>query len=719
VMSVKPRSADVNLNTSYDVEVNTGSGNGTITLRLIDDDSVTNRSRGVPLNGNVDSPNYSIFKTPPSVASITRVGNSPTGDPTATFSVIFGQDVTGVTPDDFAPAASGNISGASVVSVAPVDPRTYTVVLNTGSGDGNLGLNVIDNDSIRNGLNVALGGAGNGNGNFTGPAYAVLKSAPLVSSIIPANPNPTAAGTVSFLVTFNQDVRGVDREDFRFSGVGLTNFGITDVSGSGRTYTVTGNTGNGSGTLGLNLLDNDTILNNVGAPLGGRGVGNGNFTGQAYTINKTPPRVTAINRLESSSTNAATVNFTVSFNEAVSRVDPSDFTLVTQGVTDAGITAVTRVNDSFYSVAVSTGRGEGTIGLNLVDNDSIINGLGLVLGGAGANNGNFRGEVYNIDRTVPIADIVDIAPDPRRDKVDAITIRFSEAVRGFDLSDVQLTRGGTLVSLSRATLTSADGITWTLGNLQKLTNQRGDYELLLVATGSGITDAAGNPLTNNAGDQWTNLVSVEACNPGIRRRGTNGANRLSGTEDSDTLLGLGGNDVLTGLDCRDRLEGGKGKDQLNGGLASDTLIGGSDADRFLYSGLNLASALENSLVDTPDQIKDFRFSQSDRIQLDFDDNLRSADRPRGLFNAGGVNGRTLEQAAKTAYRDKNQSANGRQRLATLEAVLFEWRRGTYLSVNDRSQGFAANRDLVINVTGIQLKSGDADQGGLRVSDYFA
>lgn len=718
VVSVKPRSTDVNTNTSYDVTVNTGSGNGAITLRLIDDDSVTSRARGVPLNGNVDSPNYNIFKTPPAVASIVRVGNSPTGNATATFTVAFTQDVTGVTKDDFVPVASGALTGASVTAVTPVDARTYTVTLNTGSGDGSLGLNLADNDSIRNSVNVALGGKGNGNGNFSGPAFSVIKSAPLVSSITPASPNPTAAGTVSFQVTFNQDVTGVTQDDFRMTGIGITNFGITQVSGSGRTYTVVGNTGSGSGTLSLNLLDNDSIVNSVGAPLGGRGAGNGNFVGQSYTINKQPPRVAAINRLESSSTNAATVNFTVSFSEAVNRVDSSDFTLATQGVTGAGITSVTRVNSSFYSVAVSTGKGEGTIGLNLVDNDSIINNLGLTLGGAGANNGNFQGEIYSIDRTAPNADIIDVAPDPRRDQVDGVTIRFSEAVKGFDASDVQLTRGGKLVSLSKATLTSTDGITWTLGNLRKVTSQRGDYELLLVATGSGVTDAAGNPLTANAGDRWTNLVSVEACDPGVTRRGTNGSNRLVGTEDSDTLIGLGGGDALTGLDCRDQLDGGDGNDKLNGGLGRDTLIGGSGADRFIYSGVDLASAFENSLIDLPDQIKQFKFSQSDKFQLDFDTDLSSIDRPKKLFHAGTVKGSTLEKAIKNAYKDKNQSSRGDQKLKSLEAVFLDWQGTTYLSVNDQQQGFSSAQDLVVNLPGMQFKSGDANRGSLTVSDYF-
>ena len=63
------------------------------------------------------------------------------------------------------------------------------------------------------------------------------------------------------------------------------------MSGSGNQYTVTANTGTGNGTLGLNLVDNDTILDTSANPLGGPGV-NGNFTGQSCTIDKTQPTVT-------------------------------------------------------------------------------------------------------------------------------------------------------------------------------------------------------------------------------------------------------------------------------------------------------------------------------------------------------------------------------------------------------------------------------------------
>lgn len=731
ITKVNPLNPNDPDNTLYEVTVNTGAGNGTLGVQLIDKDTIRKQTTDVPLggaglgNGTVSSPAYTIDKTSPTVAAINRLDNSPTGNATARFRVVFTQDVKGVTLDDFVAAGNGGISGASLVSITPIDvtssgtARNYDVIVNTGRGDGSVGLNVTDNDSIRNELNVALGGSGANNGNVTGPTYTVIKSAPLVSSITPTGQNPTAAGLVTYIVTFNQDVTGVDRADFRLFGVGLSNFGINQVSGSGKTYTVTANTGTGNGTLGLNLIDTDSITNAVGALLGGRGNGNGNFTSQPFTINKTPPRVVAINRLEASPTNAGTINFTVSFSEGVSQVDASDFTIATQGIIGAGITGVTRINDSFYSVAVSTGRGDGSIQLKLVDNDTIINGRGLPLQGPEANNGNFDGEVFTVDRVAPLADIIDVAPDPRRDKVDAITIRFNETVKGLNLTDLRLTRKGNVVPLTGATLTSVDNITWTLGNLPKFTNRQGDYSLLLAASGSGITDLAGNPLATNVVEQWSNQLNIEISAPGIKRRGTNGPNTLRGSDNSDRLTGLGGNDTLVGLTDRDQLDGGSGNDKLNGGLDRDTLKGGTGADRYVYAGVNQADALENSLASAPDQIKGFKAAEGDKFQLDFDNNLGSKNRPRGLFNAQEVGGSSLETATQNAFKDKDGSARGNQSLKSREAVFFGWRGGTYLAVNDSASGFSINQDLVVNVSGMQFKAGDANRGSLSVNNYFA
>lgn len=113
--------------------------------------------------------------------------------------------------------------------------------------------------------------------------------APMVTSIVRAGASPAGGSTVSYTVTFDQSVTGVDTADFVLTASGVTGATIASISGSGATYTVVVNTGTGNGTLGLNLVDNDSIQNAGSARLGGTGAGNGNFTGQVYTINPAPP----------------------------------------------------------------------------------------------------------------------------------------------------------------------------------------------------------------------------------------------------------------------------------------------------------------------------------------------------------------------------------------------------------------------------------------------
>ena len=112
-----------------------------------------------------------------------------------------------------------------------------------------------------------------------------------------------------------------------------------------------------------------------------------------------------------------------------------------------------------------------------------------------------------IDTATPLADVVDVSPDPRTTSVSTIPIVFSEPVYGFDLADLKLTRNGTNVALTAATLTTTDNVTWTLGNLGGLTGTlvgatTTNYLLTLTAAGSGITDTAGNALAANATDAW-------------------------------------------------------------------------------------------------------------------------------------------------------------------------------------------------------------------------
>lgn len=113
----------------------------------------------------------------------------------------------------------------------------------------------------------------------------VVDPTPRVLSINRLSFDPSAAGaSVQWEVTFSGSVSGVDTTDFSLvQTAGATGANLVSVSGSGTTWAVTANTGTGSGTLRLNLVDDDSIVSG-GVKLGGAGLGNGNFTGQAYTL---------------------------------------------------------------------------------------------------------------------------------------------------------------------------------------------------------------------------------------------------------------------------------------------------------------------------------------------------------------------------------------------------------------------------------------------------
>ena len=244
----------------------------------------------------------------------------------------------------------------------------------------------------------------------------------------------------------------------------------------------------------------------------------------SYTISASmrppvpPPLVSSIIAASTDPTRASSVSWTVNFNRNVSFVDSGDFVLAVSGL--GGTPAVTGVSGSgsVWTVTASTGTGDGTLGLNLVDNDTIVDSGGKKLGGTGAGNGNFTGFAYTVDRTAPtvvIAQKVDpddptqSQPDPAPGLPIVFTITFSEPVFGFDQSDVTLT--GT------APRTSASNI---------LSGSRADYELavynlsgpgtVIASMAAGVTtDAAGNSsvaflATDTTSDHTVNYTATQA-----------------------------------------------------------------------------------------------------------------------------------------------------------------------------------------------------------------
>ncbi|MBI5963342.1 MAG: ExeM/NucH family extracellular endonuclease [Chloroflexi bacterium] len=373
----------------------TGLGDGSHTFQVRARDAI----------GNVDetpaSFTWTVEMTLPIVISIARANPSPTNAANVSFTVTFSEAVTGVDKYDFSLIPTDAVLGAGIISVSG-SGTTRTVVVNTGTGSGTLHLDLIDNDSIKDLGKNPLGGPSPVNGDFTtGETYVVDKTSPMVVSIMRASPDNTSAAVVNFLVTFDKPVIGVDRYDFRLTATGtIVNASIISIGGVvGTTRTVTVLAGNGSGTLDLDLVDNDTIRDVVRNPLGGGGLLNGDyFAGEIYTIERTPPTVVSIMRAGADPTSAALVNFTVTFSEVVTGVDKYDFSLIATGdIAGASIISVSGAG-AVRTVTVNTGSGSGTLQLDVIDNDTIRDIKYNLLGGNGAGNGNFTGVAYTISK---------------------------------------------------------------------------------------------------------------------------------------------------------------------------------------------------------------------------------------------------------------------------------------------------------------------------------
>jgi len=111
------------------------------------------------------------------------------------------------------------------------------------------------------------------------------------------------------------------------------------------------------------------------------------------------PGVVGIFREDLNPTSSSSVRFTVAFSEAVSGVDVSDFALTTTGeISGASVSDVSGADDT-YTVTINTGFGDGTIRLDVVDDNSIIDGNNNALSGIGKTDGSFNGgETYTITK---------------------------------------------------------------------------------------------------------------------------------------------------------------------------------------------------------------------------------------------------------------------------------------------------------------------------------
>jgi LPXTG-site transpeptidase (sortase) family protein len=421
---------------TYTVTVNTGSGSGTIRLDLTAGATIEDGSGNAFVGPYTGGQTYTIDKTAPTVNSIVRAGANPTNASSVNFTVTFSETVTNVDAGDFALTTTG-VSGASITSVSAGPSATYTVTVNTGSGSGTIRLDLTAGATIQDTVGNAFVGPYTG-----GETYTIDKTAPTVDSIVRADANPTNAGSVDFTVTFDETVTNVGTGDFALTTTGVSGASITSVSaGPSDTYTMTVNTGSGSGTIRLDLTAGATIQDTVGNAFVGPYT-----SGETYTIDKTAPTVDSIVRADANPTNASSVDFTVTFSETVTNVDAGDFTLTTTGVSGASITSVPAGPSDAYTVTVNTGSGSGTIRLDLTAGATIQDTVGNAFVGPYTS-----GEAYTIDRDAPTVDsIVRAGANPTNASSVDFTVTFSQSVTNVDAADFSLNTTG----VSGASITS-------------------------------------------------------------------------------------------------------------------------------------------------------------------------------------------------------------------------------------------------------------------------
>lgn len=190
----------------------------------------------------------------------------------------------------------------------------YTVQAGDNDADGISVASSLDlnggsvKDAAGNDLNLTLNSVGS-------TAEVVVDTvAPSVTSIVRAGGSPSNSGSVSYTVTFSEDVSGVDASDFdvTFGGT-VTGTLASVIQVNGHTYTV--------------VIDNLSGAGNVTLSLNGSGTGivdavdnavTGGLTGETYAIDRVAPAVTSVNVPANGSYIAGqNLDFTVNFSENV------------------------------------------------------------------------------------------------------------------------------------------------------------------------------------------------------------------------------------------------------------------------------------------------------------------------------------------------------------------------------------------------------------------
>ncbi|WP_419788765.1 MBG domain-containing protein [Mucilaginibacter sp. X4EP1] len=209
---------------------------------------------------NVPIPNSAVSGV--TVSSITYVSSNLTNASSVQYTLTFGGSVIGLSASNFSLTTTGSVSGAAISAISGSGP-TYTITVNTGTGDGTIGLNLANATGISPGLATTLP--------FTGSTYTIDKTPPTVTISAPSV-SSTSTGPVTYTVTyadanFNSSTLAAGNITLNKTG---TATGSVAVSGTGLTRTVTISSISGTGSIGISIAAG-TASDNAGNLAGAAG----------------------------------------------------------------------------------------------------------------------------------------------------------------------------------------------------------------------------------------------------------------------------------------------------------------------------------------------------------------------------------------------------------------------------------------------------------------
>lgn len=383
----------------------------------------------------------------PRVVSAIRNGSSVSNGSVVTYTVEFNTPVSPApTTASFSLTTTG-VVGAAISSVVALSSTQYNVVVNTGTGDGTIRLNVTGTGVLPAMSNVP----------FTGEVYTIDKTPPAISLAINGGATVTNATSVMLSQTYTDASTPVF---MRFSA-DSSSWSAYEAYAANKPYTLSN--GDGVKKVYMQIRDN---------------AGNVSGTSDSITLDQTGPVVTILSK-PADPTNQTSATFDFNANETVSAylvsLDGGGFNISTSPLTYTGLAA-----------------GIHTISVKAIDQAN--------------NEGNPANYSWNVDFTAPsIQNFTATSPGTYYIGQDiTLYVNASEPVysdnAGAGLPYIDMTIGNT--SRKAVYESGAGTYLWTF----KYTVQEGDLDEDGLVFGSSVR-LNGNVLTDKAGNILDSLFT--------------------------------------------------------------------------------------------------------------------------------------------------------------------------------------------------------------------